>query len=187
MQVHKLTIIALVVLAASGCTQWEELPEGATGFLNIDNARLDGTLAGVSVSGAAADVTGYCTSGGWMIDIRSGSGDGAVMSAVDISDLFWGSADTTAVFVANGANRMRLDTASTDVSDPWDSARPASAMVEGCSGAHDGEWEVEEQAEIAIVDIESLSWNRMRVTYEAQFPSGDVLQGSFDAQMPDTD
>lgn len=187
MLVHKLTVAALFVFATAGCTQWEELPEGATGFLNIDNVELNGTLNGVTVTGAAADATGYCTSGGWMIDIRSGSGEGAVMSAVDISGLFWGRSDLTAVFLANGAGRMRLDTATVDVSDPWGSAEAASAMVEGCSGDHEGEWLFEDQAEVAIVEIENLEWNRMRVTYEAQFPNGDVVQGKFDAQMPNRD
>lgn len=181
---HALTLIVLL----GGCAQWEELPEGATGFLAVHNATLDGTFAGVRVEGAASRATGYCTSSGWMMELRArGEDGGVVMSAVDIRDLWFGS-DTTAVFRADDAERsearMELESSTGELDDPWGTAVPASAYVEGCAGETNDEWTVEERAEVAIVDVETIGWTGMRVTYEAQFPSGDTVQGSFDAQMP---
>ncbi|MBO6940819.1 MAG: hypothetical protein JJ863_37940 [Deltaproteobacteria bacterium] len=177
--------ISMVVLALTGCAGWEELPEGATGFLTLNDARLDGTLGGVSVSGDA-DATGYCTPQGWMVDLRATGPDGAVMSTMDIRGLFWTREDLTAVFRSRGAD-MELESSTGFVTGSWSGASEASAVVEGCAGPADEVWTTDESAEIAIVDVQFLEWDLMEVTYEASFASGDVLQGSFNSRMPTTD
>ena len=122
----------LAVVVMSGCAQWEELPEGATGFLNVREATLAGTIGGVTVSGAA-DGTGYCTDRGWMIDLRAEGTNGSVMSIVDIRELFWTQEDLTAVFRAGPGIEMELESTSSGTipEDPWGAAQPASAVVEG--------------------------------------------------------
>lgn len=180
-------ISMMVVCGLMGCAEWEELPEGATGFLTINDAQLEGTLGGVSFSGRA-DATGYCTDRGWMVDLRSRSEDGAVMSIVDIRQLFWLQEDLTATFRAGPGIDMELESSSGEVpDDPWSTATEASAVFEGCSGPQEGTWTTEERAEVAIVDVHFPRWNVMEVTYEAQFPNGDVLYGSFNSRMPITD
>lgn len=179
--------LALVVVVLGGCAQWEELPEGATGFLDVREARLDGTIGGVVVSGGA-DATGYCTDRGWMIDLRAEGTGGSVMSVVDIRELFWTQEDLTAVFRAGPGIEMELETTSGSVpEDPWGSAAPASAVVEGCAGPSEDVWTTEEYAEVAVVDVRFPEWNVMQVTYEAQFPNGDAVQGSFTSRMPFND
>ena len=183
------SLVALALCAgALGCTQWEELPEGAIAFLDIRRAELHGTLHGVEVSGRVDRATGYCTLSGWMVELSGRSVDGAdgvAMTAVDVRELFWGSDDAmVAVFQGQQPDgRMVLSAESSSVEDSW-SGEEATAVVEGCSGPTDGAWQQEEYAEIAILEIERPTWNEMRVTFEAQFPSGDVLQGQFDAEMP---
>lgn len=184
----KISMMACSLLVLGGCAQWEELPEGATGFLELRDARLDGTIGGVAVSGRA-DATGYCTDRGWMIDLRADGAEGSVMSVVDIRELFWAQEDLTAVFRAGPGVEMELErtTSGTVPSDPWGTAAPASAVVEGCSGPREHEWTTEAHAEVAIVDVHFPEWNVMEVTYEAQFPNGDAVQGSFTSRMPFND
>ncbi len=176
---------SIAIIALAGCAQWEELPEGATGFLTLNDARLDGTLGGVSVSGRA-DATGYCTPEGWMVDLRADGPDGTVMSTVDIRGLFWARDDLTAVFRSRGAD-MELESTTGIMTDGWSGATAISAVVEGCAGPEDEVWTTDESADIAIIDIQFLEWDLMEVTYEATFASGDVLQGSFNSRMPTVD
>ena len=176
----------LVIYGALGCAQWEELPEGATGFLTIHDARLEGTLGGVNVSGRA-DANGYCTARGWMIELRGEGTEGVVMSMVDIRELFWAQEDLTATFRGSASGEMQLEgSTGTIADDPW-GASPASAVVDGCSGPEEGSWTTEQHADVAIVDVQFPRWNEMDVTYEAQFPNGDVVYGSFSSQMPFND
>lgn len=174
----------MMVVVLAGCAQWEELPEGARGFLTVSDARLDGTLGGVSVSGRA-DATGYCTDRGWMVDLRADGAGGSVMSTVDIRELFWTRDDLTAVFHASG-DEMALESSSSEaVSEPFSGT--ASAVVEGCAGPDADAWTTDESAEVAIIDVHFPEWDLMEVTYEAQFANGDVLHGSFNSRMPATD
>jgi len=162
--------------ASAGCVSWDELPEGATGFLVVDQAQLTGTINGSALDPATTEASGYCISSGWRLELRAETMTGdPVVSVIEVVDLDMQGRDATVQFARRGpallveddseAGQLKLWTCVGDESDP----------------------EFEQEASEVTLDMATNEQGDIEVTYTATFDSGDAMQGQFEMEMPVVD
>jgi len=172
---------ALVTLLSSfalmsGCLQWEEAPEGATGFLVVDDATLEGTLGGVPIE-RIRDVHGYCTERGWYIEMTAVAGDREAMTVLEVSELDMRDREAAVRFVESGREELVVE----------DGIEAGRASLVGCLGEDLGAPELELSASDVMLDFHTASDGDIEVRFAATFQSGDEVDGQFSMEMPVTD
>ena len=174
-----LSVLTLATTALlGGCMQWEELPEGATGFLDVSHVEVDGTLGGMPLDDAAVTRSkGFCTPRGWEVDLGFRLRDGSTVSnRIEMVDFFWdGSASTT--FERHEGIDVLI-------------ARDDPSAEMGLKGkvAQEGALAMEADADVAVVRVQDLGRpGQLRFFYEATFSTGEQVEGQFDMNMPITD
>lgn len=173
-------LAAMAALGVSGCLSWEELPDDAVGFLEVEEASLSGTLGG-AFEGDVVRRRGVCFEDGFEVRTVARAGDRAVMSGLRFRDVAVGAgSDFSVTYAVDADGTLSAPDA------PSFRSREPSLVAEGCTGPSEGEWTYEARAREVDVRMQSLGSGLSRVTYVARFDDGQELGGSFDVQMPRT-
>lgn len=169
-------MVLVAALSLAGCLNWEEAPEGATGFLVVDNVSLEGTVDGYLIEGTTYAV-GYCTELGWHVELTAQAGDREIMNVIDVDDLALAERDAMVRFVSSGTENLAVDGLE----------EPGRMKLQSCRGVLDAP---EYEAFATNVDLQIDTIGRdddVRLDYVARFDNGDRVHGQFTMQMPVTD
>ena len=170
-------VLVAVLSLGSACLAWEEAPEGATGFLVVDDVSLEGTIDGHAIEGAMVAL-GYCTELGWHVELTARAGDREVMNVIDVDDLAMAERDAMVRFVSTGGTE-NLSVAGLE--------EPGRMKLQACAGVLDAP-EYEAFANAVDLQIENVGRDDdVRLDYVARFENGDRVHGQFTMQMPVTD
>ncbi len=167
-------LLLCLVFPLTACLSLEELPAGATGFLVVDDATLDGTVNGERIDGDSARATGYCTAAGWHVELRARAGDDEVMATLDVDDLsMWGrSAEVR--FVETDGDFLTVE----------DDEEPGALKALVCTGDDMNAPETEARADVVVLEIEDTDQGDIDVEFTAQLATGDEVHGQFTMEMP---
>lgn len=169
------TLLSLTA-ASSGCVSWEELPDGATGFLVVDQAELSGTVDGAALDPSTTEATGYCISAGWRLELRAETMAGQpVVTLIEVVDLDMQERDATVQFVRRGPALLVEDASEPGQLKLWTGMGDESAP------------EFEQDASEVTLDMATNEQGDIEVTYTATFDNGDAMQGQFEMEMPVVD
>ncbi|MCA9532492.1 MAG: hypothetical protein KC593_02390 [Myxococcales bacterium] len=167
---------ATLVALLAGCTSWEELPAGATGFLVVDRATLTGTVNGEQVVPGSTRASGYCISGGWRLELRADTEAGdEVTHVIEVLDLDMRERDATVQFVRQGPALLVED------------AREAGQLKLWTCVGDETAPEFEQEATDVTLDLSTNDQGDIEVAYTATFDSGDEMQAQFEMEMPIVD
>ena len=173
-------------LALTGCLQWQEAPEGATGFLVVEDARLEGTVNGVAIDPATTSASGHCTPAGWYLELSARAGGANVIAAIDVRDVDMGQ---TAEVRFVPAREMQHDLVAGDALDDDVGAGRMQLMV--CAGQDTARPEFEHFANHVVLDLAAAAPDAVdvdvEVEYQATFENGDQVDASFSMEMPIVD
>lgn len=168
-------LILVAALSFAGCLNWEEAPEGATGFLVVDDVQLEGTIDGALIDSAVVAL-GYCTELGWHVELTARAGDREVMNVIDVDDLDMLERDADVSFVSSGTENLAVA----------DLAEPGRMKFQACAGNLDLP-EYEAFANTVDLQLNEGREGDVRVDYVARFDNGDRVHGQFTMEMPVTD
>lgn len=172
----RMILLVGVLSLGSACLAWEEAPEGATGFLVVDDVSLEGTIDGRVIDGVMVAV-GYCTELGWHVELTAQAGDREVMNVIDVDDLTLADRDAEVRFVSTGTENLSVDGLE----------EPGRMKLQACAGVLDAP-EYEAFATNVDLQIENIGRDDdVRLDYVARFENGDRVHGQFTMQMPVTD
>jgi hypothetical protein len=169
--------LSAIVLLLGGCMQWEELPEGTTGFLTVENAQMSGALGGMDLAtGRVTRADGFCTPRGWQVNLATRLPDGSVVeNEIEMVDFFWWGTETTFERHAGIDVLVARDDAAAEMG--------VKALVDGSGSVGT----MEPEADFAVVQVEERGFNDLRFVYNATFSTGEQVRGQFDMNMPVTD
>ncbi|MEM9069303.1 MAG: hypothetical protein AAGE52_12390 [Myxococcota bacterium] len=168
-------LVAVLLVSAPACLGWEEAPEGATGFLVVDDLRLEGTIDGAAIDSVEA-ASGYCTELGWHVEITARAGEREVMNVIDVSDLSMAGREASVRFVSGGSENLTVAGLE----------EPGRLKLQACAGSLDAP-EYEAFATNVNLQILDRADNDVGVEYVAMFENGDRVEGQFEMEMPVTD
>lgn len=182
---RRITTITFALMTTAGCTQWEELPEGATGLVQVREASMTGQIGGMQLDGTVNRRVGYCRNDGFEVEVASSSKRGTIMSSIQLANVFLGEQDARVLFDTPTSEGTLRAAAESDLIDV-DGLDP-QALVLGCAGEKDGQWDTEVSALHAELRVRQLRPDKWHVSYEAVFPEGDNVSVEFEMDMPAND
>lgn len=182
--VRTLAVLCVLALPLSGCLGWDELPDGATGFLIVEAPELSGTVGGVAIERGSTTTSGaYCTEDGWRMNMHARLVDGEELTTVvQMRDLDMRDRETTVRFVQRGdlleiasgreAGQLKLATCVGDEAAPVLEQDATEVEVSMNSTSRDS----------GFGTTDDVSFQ-----YTADFENGDQVNGRFNMEMPVVD